>query len=75
MDTFKQPKLPGYHQLSEADAALMTEIKLKGIELGELIERLQATPGLDQRWVDLGKTDLQKGIMFILRAVAQPTTF
>lgn len=75
METFKQPKITGYRQLSEAEAALMNEIKMKGVEMGELIEKLQATDGLDQRWVSIGATDLQTGLMALVRSVAQPTTF
>ena len=75
METFKQPKITGYRQLSEAEAALMNEIKMKGVEMGELIEKLQDTDGLDQRWVSIGATDLQTGLMALVRSVAQPTTF
>ena len=75
METFKQPKITGYRQLSEAEAALMNEIKMKGVEMGELIEKLQTTDGLDQRWVSIGATDLQTGLMALVRSVAQPTTF
>lgn len=75
MDTFQQPKIAGYRQLNEAEAALMNEIKLKGVELGELVAKLRGTDGLDQRWVSIGATDLQIGLMALVRAVAQPTTF
>ena len=30
---------------------------------------------LDQRWVAIGTTDLQTGLMALVRAAAQPTTF
>jgi hypothetical protein len=75
METFEQPKIIGYRQLNEAEAALMNQIKQKGVELGELIVQLQSNANLDQRWVSLGKTDLQRGIMELVRAVAQPTSF
>lgn len=75
METFTQPKITGYRQLSEQEAALMNEIKAKGVELGALVERLRATEGLDQRWVSIGATDLQTGLMALTRGVAQPTTF
>ncbi len=75
METFQQPKITGYRQLTEAEAALMNEIKAKGVELGALVERLRATQGLDQRWVSIGATDLQQGLMALTRAVAQPTSF
>lgn len=75
MDTFQQPKITGYRQLSEAEAALMNKIKAKGVELGELVAELRGAEGLDQRWVSVGATDLQTGLMALTRAVAQPTTF
>jgi hypothetical protein len=31
--------------------------------------------GADQRWVAIAKTDLQKGFMALVRAVAQPESF
>ena len=75
METFTQPKVTGYRQLNEAEAALMNEIKQKGVELGALVDKLRTTTGLDQRWVSIGATDLQTGCMALVRAVAQPTTF
>ena len=75
METFTQPKVTGYRQLNEQEAALMNEIKAHGVALGALVERLRATSGLDQRWVSIGATDLQTGTMALVRAVAQPTTF
>jgi hypothetical protein len=75
METFVQPKITGYRQLNETEAALMNEIKARGVELGELVQKLRATEGLDQRWVSIGATDLQTGLMALTRGVAQPTTF
>ena len=75
MEYFKQPAITGYRQLSEAEIALMNEIKQHGVELGLLVDRLKATPELDIRWISIGATDLQKGLMALTRAVAQPTTF
>lgn len=75
METFVQPKITGYRQLTEAEVQLMNEIKAKGQELGALVEVLRCTPGLDQRWISIGCTDLQTGLMALTRGVAQPTTF
>lgn len=30
---------------------------------------------LDQRWISIGATDLQRGFMSVIRGIAQPTTF
>lgn len=67
--------IKGYRDLSEAEIALMNEIKEKGAELGELVAKLRSAEGLDQRWVSVGATDLQTGLMALTRAVAQPTSF
>lgn len=75
MDHFKQPKITGYRQLSEEEALLMNEIKGKGVELGELIDKLRQTDGLDGRWISIGETDLQKGLMALIRSVARPESF
>ena len=53
----------------------MNEIKTKGVELGELINKLQESTDIDQRWVSIGKTDLQTGLMALTRAVAKPLIF
>lgn len=68
-------QIKGYGDLSEKEIALMNEIKAKGQELELLADRLMTTEGLDGRWLALGITDLQKGLMALTRAVAQPTTF
>lgn len=68
-------QIKGYRELSEDEIALMNEIKAKGAELGALVDKLRAAPGLDQRWVSVGATDLQIGLMALTRAVAQPNSF
>ena len=68
-------QIKGYRELSQEEIDLMNEIKMKGVELGALVEKLRATSTLDQRWVSIGATDLQTGVMALTRAVAQPTFF
>jgi hypothetical protein len=68
-------QIKGYRDLSQDEINLMNEIKAKGAELGELVERLRSQPTLDQRWISIGATDLQTGLMALVRGVAQPTSF
>jgi hypothetical protein len=93
METFNQPKITGYRQLSEAEVALMNEGKALAEQCGAYIARLRqhndsGRPGamkdgpngetlllLDQRWISIGATDLQRGFMAVIRGIAQPTTF
>lgn len=67
--------IKGYRDLSQTEIDLMNLIKSKGVELGALVEQLRSTTGLDQRWVSIGATDLQTGLMALTRGVAQPSTF
>lgn len=68
-------KIKGYRELSQAEIDAMNEVKQLANNVGTLIEKLECTTGLDQRWVDVAKTDLQKGFMAAVRAVAQPESF
>ena len=65
-------KIKGYRELSQFEIDLMNEIKSKG---AELVEKLRTTAGLDQRWISIGATDLQTGLMALTRGVAQPEFF
>lgn len=68
-------KISGYRELSEAEVALMNVAKRKATEVGELVDAMEGTEGLDLRWLSIAKTDLQKGFMALVRSIAQPTTF
>lgn len=68
-------EIKGYRELNADEIALMNEIKSKGAELGELVAKLRAIEGLDQRWVSIGATDLQTGLMALTRSIAAPTFF
>jgi len=86
METFTQPKITGYRQLSQEEVALMNEGKALAEQCGAYIEKLRnhvpandprivAGSSLDQRWISIGATDLQRGFMSVIRGIAQPTTF
>ena len=79
-------KISGYRELDQAEIDLMNEIKTLGEEIGSVVEKLERTtiirdsintgePLFDQRWVEEGKMELQKGIMALIRSVAKPSTF
>ena len=72
MNTITQSAIKGYRQLSETEVALMNEIKEHGEQLNALINKLRTKEGIDQRWISLGMTDLQRGLMCLTRGVAQP---
>ncbi len=69
-------KITGYRELSPEEISIVNDIKREGVRIGRLVKRLQHdTTGLDQRWISVGATDLQKGLRGLIRGVAQPTTF
>lgn len=68
-------EIKGYRELNEAEIALMNEVKLMGAAIGDVVAKLRANKELDQRWVSIGATDLQTGLMALTRSVAQPTFF
>ena len=88
-ETFIQPKITGYRQLSTREVALMNEGKALAEQCGAFVEKLRAHDGrnlgvpgyqmpalkLDQRWVSMGSSDIQVGFMKLMRGIAQPTTF
>lgn len=77
METFIQPKITGYRQLTEEEVTLMNEGKALAELCGKFVDKLRYDSGstLDQRWVSIGATDLQTGFMALIRSIARPTTF
>jgi hypothetical protein len=68
-------EIKGYRELSQEEIDLMNSIKTVGPSLEALVASLRSNPSLDQRWVSIGATDLQTGLMALTRAVAKPTFF
>lgn len=67
--------IKGYRELNESEISVMNDIKSQGEQLDALVKTLKQMPELDQRWISIGATDLQTGLMALVRAVAKPTTF
>ena len=82
-------KIIGYRELNQLEIDMMNEIKNMGGRLDELVEnvnymnRSAADETMKQqvessqafRWAAEAKTDLQKGLMSLTRAVAKPDFF
>jgi len=67
--------IKGYRDLTADEIELVNEIKTTANDLDELIVTMTNLPNIDQRWVAIAKTDLQKGFMSLVRAVTRPTGF
>ena len=71
-------KITGYRELNEVEIELMNKIKMKGAELESLIRDLGESEGetrADPRWLAIGKTHLQEGLMALTRSIAKPEFF
>jgi hypothetical protein len=68
-------KIKGYRDLSQVEIDAMNAVKVKAAEVGELISKLEGKDELDQQWVAIAKTDLQKGFMAATRSIAKPDFF
>ena len=75
-------KITGYRDLSQEEINLMNEIKATGETVAAMCLKVRAQrdpinnyPTTDMRWLSIAETHLQQGIMALVRAVAQPTTF
>lgn len=79
-------KISGYRELNEDEIQLMNAIKNLGPILQEVIKAVERSIEADNvnhgspdaeayRWVSIGKTHLQQGLMALTRAVARPEFF
>ena len=67
--------IKGYRDLSEGEIHAMNAVKSEAERIGILFEELESNESLDQRWIVIAKSDIQKGFMSAIRAIAQPTSF
>lgn len=76
----------GYRTLSADEVALINEVKAHAEKTRELLNKVDGhlmyqAPSQHHattnplRWLAEGRTDLQKGFMSVIRAIAQPTSF
>lgn len=68
-------QIKGYRELTQMEIDAMNALKAKAEEVRELLDIIGAIPGVDGRWLQIGRTDLQKGFMSAIRGVARPETF
>lgn len=70
-------QIKGYRELNAQEIEAMNAIKQKGEELRILISaiRCETAYQCDNKWVDIGETNLQIGIMALVRSIAKPDSF
>lgn len=67
--------IKGYRTLTENEIREINYIKSIGSNIEDLVNQIRALPDADQRWISIGVTQLQQGLMALTRAVARPTNF
>lgn len=67
--------IKGYRELNQTELVAINRMKDIAEDIGAMLEELEACDGIDKRWLAIGKTDLQKGFMAVVRSIAKPTTF
>jgi hypothetical protein len=72
VDEQGKPRITGYRTLNEEEIAGINRVKALEAEAAELWKDLQRTLPVDQRWLHIAKTDLEKAFMALGRAVARP---
>lgn len=68
-------KITGYRDLKQEEIDAMNKCTRSAVNVGILCDEIAQMGGIDQRWVAIAKTDLQKGFMALIRAIARPETF
>uniref|UniRef100_UPI0040267287 Acb2/Tad1 domain-containing protein n=1 Tax=Candidatus Scatocola faecipullorum TaxID=2840917 RepID=UPI0040267287 len=73
----EETKVIGYRPLTEEQKRLMNKAKELGNQLGEFIENLNCSTEFyaDGRCLAIARTEIQTGLMWLNRAIAQPETF
>lgn len=62
----------GYRDLSQEDIDTINAIKSWEASWNKIVDSMKADPSLDQRYVAIAATHIETGMMFAVKAVAQP---
>ncbi|MCC7484552.1 MAG: hypothetical protein IT529_06140 [Burkholderiales bacterium] len=68
-------RISGYRDLTQREIDLINEVKAQGEALKAALDALTGDAEIDQRALAIARTEIQTGFMWLIRAIAQPTTF
>lgn len=63
--------IKGYRALTEQEIARINRVKQMGDQVKMLVDDLR-TMGPDHRWLAIGETNIQQGLMALTRSIAKP---
>lgn len=67
--------IAGYRTLNQEEIDLINGGKEIGSHIEEYVKYLEQRTDIDKRWLAIGKTSLQQGMMAITRSIARPEGF
>jgi len=67
--------IAGYRDLTQQEIDLINEIKKNGNDLGLAIDAIEKMPNVDRRMAAIARTQIQLGLMALIRAIAKPQGF
>jgi len=67
--------ISGHRELNPGEINLINEVKRQGEELRVALDELANDPNVDKRALAIARTEIQTGFMWLIRAIARPTTF
>jgi hypothetical protein len=67
-----QTPIAGRRELSEAESAIINEIKAEEKRLGQMWRVAAHANTVDHRWMSIAKTHFEEGFSAFVRAVARP---
>jgi hypothetical protein len=65
----------GYRPQSEENVALVNANKAVEEEILQILDSLGEHPGVDKRWLAIGRTHIEQGFMAVNRSVFCPERF
>jgi len=64
--------IPGYRPQSDDAVSVVTASKQAEEGVLRMLDGLEGLPGIDRRWLSIGRTHIEQGFMAINRAVFKP---
>jgi len=68
-------RINGYRELDQGDIDDINYVKNLAHMVGGMISDMEAKQEYDSRWLNIARTDLQKGFMAAVRSIAKPDFF
>lgn len=68
-------RIKGYRDFSEDELAQINAVKDMAEKVKILVDTVDDVADRDGRWLAIARTDLQKGFMALVRAIARPDSF